>query len=461
MSGPKVVRIVTREEILAICQGHLQRLAQAMADWTAQAARLGGVDTAQLAATQARHARLQGLLVEERFSELQKAVPEEIEFLRRDLREREGQAIERAAQQRQRMRQVRENAQALLKALEASRQPVASQVLEALAGLRDRPGQEDADAVLARGFAALAPTAGSPTTLSEAQQALAQQLKGDAEQPSYAQWLATQGAGTGRDERLLRIDRYVAQLQLLQGAPAAQPFLLALQRAEQTQQPGQRALLLDSLVIDLASATRAFEQVRERLQRVRGLAGELHALADSTAETDALRAATQAALRAQLDACGPGDRLADLDTLIAQAQAALDAHAQALAAQARREAVLRGLSSLGYEVREGMATGWAQTGRVVLRKPATPGYGVEVGGQAEGARLQVRAVAFDPSRDKARDLDVETLWCGDFQRLQALLGEQGDALLIEQARAVGEVPLKEVAQTQTHASTEASLQRRH
>ena len=33
MSGPKVVRIVTREEILALCEGQLARVDAALADW--------------------------------------------------------------------------------------------------------------------------------------------------------------------------------------------------------------------------------------------------------------------------------------------------------------------------------------------------------------------------------------------------------------------------------------------
>ncbi|MBW6266652.1 hypothetical protein KZ859_29945, partial [Pseudomonas aeruginosa] len=109
---------------------------------------------------------------------------------------------------------------------------------------------------------------------------------------------------------------------------------------------------------------------------------------------------------------------------------------------------LQGLASLGYEVREGMATAWAQTGRVVLRKPATPGYGLEVGGKADNGRLQLRAVALNANRDSQRDRDIETLWCGEFQRLQALLAAQGGELSVERALGVGEVALKEIGEEQ-------------
>ena len=65
-----------------------------------------------------------------------------------------------------------------------------------------------------------------------------------------------------------------------------------------------------------------------------------------------------------------------------------------MAPAARRRAILQGLSSLGYEVTEGMATAWVEQGRVVLRKAASPDYGVELGGGIQSDRLQVRAVAY-------------------------------------------------------------------
>lgn len=125
-------------------------------------------------------------------------------------------------------------------------------------------------------------------------------------------------------------------------------------------------------------------------------------------------------------------------------EAVLAAHVQAQAALARRQAMLQGLAELGYEVREGMTTAWADSGKIVLRKSATPGYGVELGGKAENGRLQVRAVALSPDRDTQRDKDIETIWCNEFGRLQTMLQEDGSELLIERAMGIGETPLKEV-----------------
>src|SRR5262249_8978630 len=118
------------------------------------------------------------------------------------------------------------------------------------------------------------------------------------------------------------------------------------------------------------------------------------------------------------------------------------------AAAARRRAVLQGLASLGYEVNEGMATAWVQGGRVVLRKATNPDYGVELTGGTRSDRLQVRAVGFGTPqmvRNAARDRDIETAWCGDFGKLQALLAGGGGRLEIETASPPGAVPIKVVS----------------
>ncbi|MHA5867761.1 hypothetical protein ACVSMD_35450, partial [Pseudomonas aeruginosa] len=90
-----------------------------------------------------------------------------------------------------------------------------------------------------------------------AQRELAQRLKTDETPITLEQWRARQQQDAPREQRLARIDRHIAELQLLQGeASAAQAFLERLARAEAEQRPERRNLLLDSLVLDLAQAAR-------------------------------------------------------------------------------------------------------------------------------------------------------------------------------------------------------------
>ncbi|KAF0865583.1 hypothetical protein [Pseudomonas sp. LD120] len=427
MSGPKVVRIVTREEILDICAGHLRRLEQAIARWEAQAQRLGQLSEEQRAATHERLQQVRQLIEADRLQELQQQVPIEIEFLKDDLQHRENRAVQQAAQQRQLARRQRENAATLLGALQGKALPAElQQQLQAIAAGQPVTAIES---ILAQGFTHLAAAAQEPG-LSEAQQQLARRLQGESATQTLAQWRA---AHEQKEPRLERIEQHIAQLLTLDHRASAEPYLATLRQIDAETREQQRNLLLDSLVLELAQATRDSQERRARLARLEDLASEVATLCPAAAEA-ALSRAAQCSLA----------NMAPVDELITSISALIEAERQQRAALARRQAVLEGLAGLGYEVREGMATAWAQEGRVVLRKGATPGYGVEVGGNADNGRLQVRPVALSAQRDTRRDQDIETIWCGEFQRLQALLAAQGDDLSIEKALAVGAVPLREV-----------------
>ena len=95
---------------------------------------------------------------------------------------------------------------------------------------------------------------------------------------------------------------------------------------------------------------------------------------------------------------------------------------------------------------------WVRDGRIMLRKPGTPDYGVELGAPADAARLQIRLVGSDrPStpRNTQRDRDQETIWCSEFGKLQDLIAKSSGELIIERAQPVGAVAVKTVAMEST------------
>ncbi|WLB52779.1 hypothetical protein [Bradyrhizobium japonicum] len=144
--------------------------------------------------------------------------------------------------------------------------------------------------------------------------------------------------------------------------------------------------------------------------------------------------------------------------LVERADLLVEEEFKAMAAEERRRAVLEGLAGLGYEVFEGMATAWVQNGQIVIRKAANPGYGVELLGGPRSDLLQVRAVGIGSSaeaRDASRDHDMETIRCGEFDRLKALVAEAGGNVTMEFARPVGRFPLKIVSDP--GASQEAEI----
>ena len=229
-----------------------------------------------------------------------------------------------------------------------------------------------------------------------------------------------------REQRLARIDRHIAELQLLQGEASAQAFLERLARAEAEQRPERRNLLLDSLVLDLAQAAREHQQQRQRLEHLQDLASEVAAPAPPNTPncSSAPPPASPTAIRSN-SPNSPSDATPSSPPTSSNRPPSPAARpcSRASPASATKS-----------------AKAWPPPGR----RPAgsscanpPPRLRPEVGGKADNGRLQLRAVALNANRDSQRDRDIETLWCGEFQRLQALLAAQGGELSVERALGVG------------------------
>lgn len=431
MSGPKVVRVVTRDEVIATCNGHLARLEQAIARWQRDGTRLKAMTPQIAAATQARATALRALLAQDAFLDLQKAVPNEIAFLQSQIQAWEQQVVDNAAQARGRQRALRHIAAGLLADIEGKDGVVDDSLRAQIATVRDGRAGEAAEGILARAFNALS-AVGTDDTVSEAQRQLAERLNEGSDSPSLAAQLALLGRGDVREPRFERIDRHIAELDVLGAADDAIEFKRRLETIERDDANPTRNLLLDSLVLDLANAVTRYRERLAVFERLDEVASRLRQIGGQPADEIAAQIATA---QSQTDPVAA-------NALIDRWQALIAAHDKRGAGEARRQAVLEGLASLGYEVREGMSTLTPANNTVIVRRPSTPGYGVELGGDAENGRLQVRVVAFSDTRDTSRDRDVETLWCDEVQRLQALLAAQGDELAIKRSLPVGAVPLK-------------------
>jgi hypothetical protein len=440
MSGPKVVRIVTREEIIAICESHLRRLDQVIDRWVRDGKRLGELSDKEIAATLERRKTLGALLEQDAFLDLQKAVPDEIVFLNADLERRQKIAIDKAIQVRKRQRQGRDNAVTLMQALESRGTAISPELHKKLRSMASGSLLEDADVVLAQGFILLTPQAAGG--LTDAQRSLADRLMVGVETQDFATWKSTHDVPMS-NARIERIDRQIAEVQALLETEQTADFVARLRVIEATETNTQQNLLLDSLILDLASV---IEGAREHRT----------AMAELTMQEADLRHydLSSTVLLERVAACNLSTSISAIKEFSDECKMLITQAQQQQEAKARRKAILKGLARLGYEVNEGMETAWARDGQVIARKSSLPDYGVEIGGQTHTGRLQVRTVALTPDRDVKRDKDVETIWCGEFSRLQDLLAEHGDNLVIERALGVGAVPLKVVSDAQSHASSE-------
>lgn len=427
MSGPKVVRIVTREEILDICRGHLARVDAALEEWTRVGTRNECIDEDALAATRQRRAALEALIRSDRFMDLQKQAPTEEAFLEEDLRRRLTKVAQVQAAARSRNRRSKETGAALLRSLE-QKGPVPPQLAEEL-----RNGCEEA---FPQAFGIISSAVREQSASSE----LARRLREDDVDRNFSRWMADRQGSV--DPEIDRIEGRLSELAQMVDGTISDDLRARLEEARGAS-GGRRGLLLDGLEVEIGRTLAAARRAGALLHELRLLSAE--------ASAAGLDGAVFGAGAESMDA-------AALEHGIAAARAVLEAHRAAAAAQARRAAVLKGLAELGYEVAEGMTTQVAGDSRLILRNASRPDYGVEV--SPAGAKMQMRPVAFEDGGlgpDPARDRDAETIWCGDVTSLQASLAEVGAELQIEKSLPVGAVPLKrirliEAAATMTSAA---------
>lgn len=414
MSGPKVVRIVTREEILETCFGQLARVDAAIDEWLQVGRRNELVDDPAAAALRERREALAHLIAADRFVEFQKQAAIEEAFIRDDLRRRFEEAAARKASARSKERREKEAASALLAALRSTGTSLDAELEEQL----ERGDRE----ALARGLLML-----GPASETKADGALAARLKDGQGSTSFADWLKKRSDGP-EDPAIARIEQRMAEIAQFGSTEREEEWLARIAEAEALD-GARRHLILDHLEVQTGQALTGLRKRAAALSALNLLMAEA---AVAGVELDELAEA--------IDSRTADELSASAESLKERIEAARAQRAIA----ARRAAVLEGLSALGYEVSEGMETLWASEGRLVVKSAARPDYGVELAGNE---RLQLRPVAFERGGrgpDSGRDRDAETIWCGDVSALRERLASLGGSLEIERAQPIGAVPLKRI-----------------
>lgn len=430
MSGPKVVRVVTREELIAICEGNIAALKAALEQWRKVGLRNELISDEDVRLAERRITAMREMLSADRFAEIQKQVPLEIAFLKTDMTRRIERAVEEKAQARNEDRRRIRAAEALVRALTAKGIAVPSP-------LRDPGAQsgEQLQAAIAAAFNLLAPSAtgDGPT---DRQRELAAKLAEDESRLTLAQWLSAQPDTRQEATDTLEVERRLDELKSI-NPPRAEAFVARLGHILTDTSP-RRSLLIDSFAADIAQSR--WEAIAEAnaWEELDAVLEQLASISKSSPEgllsdVEALR--------------GSSPTVSDILKLVSRAKDDVAKHVKIQAEIAKRSALLEGLSELGYVVKEGMQTAWVENGRVVLKSSKSPNYGVEVGGDPNN-NMQLRTVRFgdaDAASDVVADVAAETEFCGDFSKLQGKIAEAGGELTIVKALGIGATPVKRVA----------------
>ncbi|ENU1226475.1 hypothetical protein [Providencia rettgeri] len=228
----------------------------------------------------------------------------------------------------------------------------------------------------------------------------------------------------------------IEKLKLMASIDDAQRAEQQLAELRELKEGTQRHLRADSLIMTLAEQLKLSQQRVELIDKIEQLCDELAIFASDENEAMISNALTSM----------QSSSLETLTAWIDKLGSAVSVAEQQIVATAQRKTVLDGLGKLGYQVQDTDVKAWLEDGKVVVTHPATPGYGLELGGKQ--ARFQARTVAFSAGRDNSRDQDVDAIWCNQHQQLQDIIAQTDAELVVEQALPAGSGEMK-VYETQS------------
>ncbi|MEY0764201.1 MULTISPECIES: hypothetical protein [Providencia] len=228
----------------------------------------------------------------------------------------------------------------------------------------------------------------------------------------------------------------IEKLKLMTSIDDAQRAEQQLVELRELKEGTQRHLRADSLIMTLAEQLKLSQQRVELIDKIEQLCDELAIFASD--ENEAMISSALASIQSS--------SIEALTTWVDKLGSAVSVAEQQVVAAAQRKTVLDGLGKLGYQVQDTDVKAWLDDGKVVVTHPATPGYGLELGGKQ--ARFQARTVAFSIGRDNSRDQDVDAIWCNQHQQLQDIIAQTDAELVVEQALPAGSGEMK-VYETQS------------
>lgn len=357
--------------------------------------------------------------------------------LRQDMKNLREQVIEEKALARH-IQQGKQKSSALLKQLKS--QLASDSVLKAEIELSENMSTEEISLLL---FRVTGEIETQKAQLSLAQTELLMQLKA---QSTYSQQLWQSGEPQSPfAQQCHQIELMIEKLRLVGNEVEANHHANQLIEMQKLSDSKKQRLLADSMIMNMAESLRNSVKRIELMEELTRLCAELESFDDKEMLT----------LSRDTEAIASLATAEQLDVMIAKLKQAIETHEQQLSMRQQCEAVLAGLSELGYVVHENAVNSWLDNGQVVVSHATIPDYGLELGGKQ--ARFQARTVALTHQRDTTRDKDVDAIWCSQHQQLQAILAKSHAELLVERALPAGQNAMKVIEREDTahqHAVTQ-------
>jgi hypothetical protein len=274
----------------------------------------------------------------------------------------------------------------------------------------------------------------SETNLTPEHKEIRERLVSEAEGQQVSEWKLVNAALVKNELKSDRIDIAMAELDEMDFPQSRKVvFYKRLDAIYEEPSHDNRALKLDSLLIELATES------REHKKR-RGLQNELSLL---KSQADALRGKKAEELSRQIEKAINTEKVRDLEKFLDGFAREIDELIVAQSVEQGREALIEALDSVGYRVTEGMNTAVVENGKLVVRKPAEEAYGVEVQSIAVTGKFQIRLVSGLPDSERSAkdDQAEEERWCKELENISQILDKSGIDLGIEKALSPGAKPV--------------------
>lgn len=428
MSGPKVVRVITREELLARALDQISLLEAAVERYSALGRRHDVNLSGEISSHRRAIAELKELTQTNTWDMVARRSADALRTVEHERKTLESNIIAAATKVRTVRRRLREAAQAIQREARALNVTVPGELQDVIANAEKATADQlkRMNAIIATASRALVQQTVKSKSLDAG---LAKRLAAGLSQENYTDWL-TNNAISVESQKSVRLDKILAELELREFV-MTKHISAAIHRI-QAADDDKRDVLIDSLTIELNGLLKAHQERNDDAARIKAQIALL--------EREGSREAQELIQIAR--AFFASARMADVRDWERRTEEFLKTSRAKANVLHQRKALLSGLTALGYEVREGMATALVEKGRLVVKKPAEAEYGVEIVSGGATGRLQVRMVSFQSTSNPTRDKDIEVIWCGEFSQLQASLGRAGHALNIDDALAPGVAPMK-------------------
>ncbi len=436
MSGPKVIRIVSLEEVTETCQILLAQVDAEIAEWTRVGNRNAVISKTDIAAMMQSRTSLGRMLELGQHVSLQKEAPLLIQKLRTDMDGRLEQAENVRVGKASAARSLQFTATTVLRQAGSAGIKLPSDTSTVLQEASN--GRCDDMSELQKAISTALGLTKPKQKLSAELSAVSQQLAFNATSDTLDDWVLKNTDLQQTDSRFLSADKLIGQIRVIDEQFSAQQFQSKLQEISSLEESASRSLMLDSICLELKGLLTKASQWAALRRRL----GELRVEADVAGDLDNLQS-----LFAQFTVYQKNGEILAAHALNERIQEALQAARTQKVGEKKRQALIQGLNDIGYVVNPGMSKVWTSQKQVVARSVNNASIGIELSGDLEAGRCQVRVVALDGGaavRDPKVDKAQEEQWCGDLAKLQEKLASNGASLLIEKATAAGVVPLKVV-----------------